>query len=157
LGVRSRLEVIHHVLAKPFHRDGYVYEEKYDGWRMVAYKDGRRVRLLSRRGVDHTARFPEIAKAIAHLPARTLILDGEVCVFDEGLVSHMHLLMEPPEDTLVTPPVFMALDCLYKRGGTTSGRGLSATGARSWRTRSTAQRSCWRAAFGTTALRPGRW
>lgn len=36
------------VLAKPFHRDGWVYEEKYDGWRMVAYKNGSAVRLVSR-------------------------------------------------------------------------------------------------------------
>jgi hypothetical protein len=34
---------------EPFHRDGWVYEEKVDGWRILAYKDGQRVRLLSRR------------------------------------------------------------------------------------------------------------
>jgi ATP-dependent DNA ligase len=38
-------------LAKPFHRDGWIYEENYDGWRIVAYKDGRHVPLVSRRGV----------------------------------------------------------------------------------------------------------
>ena len=37
-----------------FHRDGWVYEEKVDGWRMLAYKDGQRVRLVSRNGRDHT-------------------------------------------------------------------------------------------------------
>jgi bifunctional non-homologous end joining protein LigD len=94
-----------------------VYEEKYDGWRMVAYKDGRNVRLVSRRGVDHTERFADIAAAVRRLPARTLILDGEVCVFDQSLVSHMHLLMDPPaEARVVTPPVFMAFDYLYTRG-----------------------------------------
>jgi bifunctional non-homologous end joining protein LigD len=56
-----------------------VYEEKVDGWRMLAYKDGRRVRLMSRRGVEHTSRFPDIAAAVARLPARTLILGGELC------------------------------------------------------------------------------
>ena len=55
--------------TKPFHRDGYLFEDKYDGWRMLAYKNGRRVRLVSRRGVDHTERFAEIARAIARLPA----------------------------------------------------------------------------------------
>jgi ATP dependent DNA ligase domain len=59
---------------------------------MVAYKHGRHVRLVSRRGVDHTERFVDIVAAVRRLPARTLILDGEVCVFDEALVSHMHLL-----------------------------------------------------------------
>src|SRR2546425_656328 len=61
--------------SKPFHREGWVYEEKYDGWRIVAYKDGRNVRLVSRRRVDHTERFSEIASAVRRLPARTLILD----------------------------------------------------------------------------------
>ena len=112
----SRLQLIQPVLTKPFHRDGYVYEEKYDGWRMVAYKDGRHVRLVSRRGVDHTQRFADIANAVRRLPAPALILDGEVCVFDESLVSHIHLLMDPPADALLTPPVFMAFDCLYTRG-----------------------------------------
>jgi ATP-dependent DNA ligase len=42
------------LVREPFHRDGWVYEEKVDGWRIVAYKDGDRVRLLSRHGVDHT-------------------------------------------------------------------------------------------------------
>ena len=46
------------LVAKPFHRAGWVYEEKVDGWRMLAYKDGDRVRLVSRNGRDHTRRFP---------------------------------------------------------------------------------------------------
>jgi ATP-dependent DNA ligase len=52
-----------------FHRDGWVYEEKIDGWRMLAYKDGERVRLVSRNGRDHTRRFRDIAAAIS-LPRR---------------------------------------------------------------------------------------
>ena len=38
----------------PFHRSGWVYEEKVDGWRILAHKDGDRVRLISRNGVIHT-------------------------------------------------------------------------------------------------------
>jgi ATP-dependent DNA ligase len=41
-------------LAKPFHRDGWVYEEKVDGWRILAAKRGAVVRLWSRTGRDHT-------------------------------------------------------------------------------------------------------
>ena len=80
-------------LARPsFHRDGWVYEEKVDGWRIVAYKDGARVCLISRNAVDHTARFRELAAAIAKLRPDVLVLDGEVAVFDEQLVSRFHLL-----------------------------------------------------------------
>ncbi len=49
------------LVAKPFHRPDWVYEQKYDGWRMVAYKYGNAIRLVSRVGTDHTKRFPEIA------------------------------------------------------------------------------------------------
>src|SRR5688572_32819826 len=78
------------LVREPFHRPGWVYEEKYDGWRMLAFKDGTRVRLISRQGVDHTARFRELAAAIAQLRAPELVIDGEVCVFDEGppICSH---------------------------------------------------------------------
>jgi len=38
------------LVREPFHRPGWVYEEKVDGWRMLAYKDGRNVRLESRNG-----------------------------------------------------------------------------------------------------------
>jgi hypothetical protein len=58
-------------IAKPFHRSGWVYEEKYDGWRMVAYKDGTAVRLVSRAGKDHDRRFAELAAAIRALPVMT--------------------------------------------------------------------------------------
>jgi bifunctional non-homologous end joining protein LigD len=50
------------LVREPFHRDGWVYEEKVDGWRMLAYKDGERVRSVSRNGVDHTRHFADIAR-----------------------------------------------------------------------------------------------
>jgi bifunctional non-homologous end joining protein LigD len=62
------------MLGKPFHRPDWIYEEKYDGWRMLAVKDGPRVRLISRQGVDHTERFRELAGPIYTANARTLIL-----------------------------------------------------------------------------------
>ena len=44
------------LLASPFHREGWVFEEKIDGWRMLAFKEGDYVRLVSRQGRDHTKR-----------------------------------------------------------------------------------------------------
>ena len=94
----------------PFHRNGWVYEEKVDGWRILAYKDGNRVRLISRNGVIHTHRFPHVAAAIAKLRPQTLVLDGEIAVFDEQLVSRFQLLGEPDPPVLCTPPTFIAFD-----------------------------------------------
>ena len=62
------------LVREPFHRDGWIYEEKVDGRRMLAYKDDDRVRLISRNGRDHSRRFSDIAAAVAKLRAagRTL-------------------------------------------------------------------------------------
>jgi ATP-dependent DNA ligase len=54
---------------------------------------------------------------VAELPARPLILDGELCAFDVNLVSLIYLLDASPEERAM-PPVFMAFDCLYQRGRT---------------------------------------
>lgn len=101
---------------RPFHRPGWVYEEKYDGYRMVAYKNGDQVRLISRNLKDFTRQFADITEAIGALKAKTLVLDGEVAVFDENLVSHLGYLRGAPEEKLLTPPVFVGFDCLYARG-----------------------------------------
>ena len=68
-------------VASPFHSSGWVYEEKYDGWRMLAYKRGHQVRLVSRAGREHTGRFPGLVAAITTLAPSTVVLDAEVCIF----------------------------------------------------------------------------
>jgi bifunctional non-homologous end joining protein LigD len=99
------------LIAEPFDRPGWVYEEKYDGDRMLAYKEGARVLLLSRNGKDHTARFPQIAIAIAKLGPPTLLLDGEVVVFDRKRVSRFQLLQQDSGT-----PVYAVFDCLFVDG-----------------------------------------
>jgi ATP-dependent DNA ligase len=79
-------------VARPFHTKGWVFEEKYDGWRMLGVKDAGGVRLVSRNGRDHTKRFHDIAEALAALKPKTLTLDGEVAVFDAELVSRFEWL-----------------------------------------------------------------
>ena len=103
-------------VSRPFHHDGWIYEEKYDGWRMVAYKDGTAVRLVSRVGKEHSRRFAELTAAIRALPPATLILDGEVAIFDDRLISRFEWFRKRPEDVASTPPIYMAFDCLYLEG-----------------------------------------
>jgi bifunctional non-homologous end joining protein LigD len=99
-------------VARPFHRDGWVYEEKVDGWRMVAIKADGTVRLVSRNGRDHTRRFAELVKALDRLKAKTFTLDGEVAVFDKALISRFEWLRGRPTDEPATLPVYMVFDLL---------------------------------------------
>ncbi len=96
------------LVDRSFHRAGWVYEEKYDGYRILAYKEGARVTLLSRNAKDRTAAFAEIARAVAGLRHRTLALDGEVVGFDPDLVSRFQLLQQGG-----VPLVYMVFDCLW--------------------------------------------
>ncbi len=106
---------------EPFNKAGWVYEEKYDGYRILAYKEGQRVRLFSRNDIDRTERFPEIAAAVAKLNANTLLLDGEVSVFDSAGVSRFQLL----QNLQVGKSVYAVFDLLYKDGKDLRTRPLS--------------------------------
>jgi bifunctional non-homologous end joining protein LigD len=103
-------------VKQPFHHAGWIYEEKIDGYRMLAYKDGTHVRLVSRSNVDHGKRFPELVVAVAALPVRTLVLDAEVAVFDQHLRSRFEWLRDPDADAVATPPLLMVFDLLYRGG-----------------------------------------
>jgi bifunctional non-homologous end joining protein LigD len=100
------------LVAIPFHRPGWVYEEKYDGIRILAYKEGARVTLLTRNDLDRTADFQGIGGAIGRLPEQTLLLDGEVVAFDASGVSRFQLLQRGDLSLR-----FAVFDCLF-RGGT---------------------------------------
>ena len=55
---------------------GWIFERKFDGIRLLAFKEGATVRLLSRNRLPQ--HIPKLADAIARLPAKELILDGEI-------------------------------------------------------------------------------
>jgi bifunctional non-homologous end joining protein LigD len=65
-----------------FTRDGWIFELKLDGYRLLAGKQHGEARLLTRNGNDYTDVFPEIARAIKALPADNVIVDGEVVCLD---------------------------------------------------------------------------
>jgi ATP-dependent DNA ligase len=55
----------------------WIFERKFDGIRLLAYKQGRDVRLYSRNRLAQNHAYPAIAAAVARLPVRDAILDGE--------------------------------------------------------------------------------
>ncbi len=72
--------------------DSYLYEIKYDGYRLLAARAGAEVRLVTRKGNDWTSRFALIASALGRLDVRECVLDGEACIVDtEGRPSFADL------------------------------------------------------------------
>lgn len=72
----------------PFSDPSWLFEVKYDGYRLVATKDGRSVHLRYRSGLDATGLFPDLTSALRHLPFERFVIDGEVVVLDpEGRPS----------------------------------------------------------------------
>jgi bifunctional non-homologous end joining protein LigD len=107
-GIKPMLATL---VRKPFDKPGWVYEEKYDGDRILAYKEDKHVRLLSRRAIDRKESFPHIATAIRNLRSSSLVLDGEMVVFDRRGVSRFQLLQQGKGE-----PVYAVFDCLFRNG-----------------------------------------
>jgi bifunctional non-homologous end joining protein LigD len=61
----------------------WLHEIKHDGFRVIARKDAKRIRLYSRPGNDLTWRFPLIVEALARLRPRSTIIDGEAVACDD--------------------------------------------------------------------------
>ena len=91
----------------------WVYEEKYDGIRALAYRTKKRVRLWSRNELDLTAGFPDVAAAVAALPGGDLVLDGELVIFDAKGVSRFQLLQRRGAGGR---PVYAVFDLLERDG-----------------------------------------
>jgi bifunctional non-homologous end joining protein LigD len=104
----------------PFTKAGWVFEEKYDGVRILAYKEGSDVTLISRNAIDRTSRYPEIAAAVKKLSPETLLLDGEIVVFDAKNVSRFQLLQQGRGQ-----PQYAIFDCLYLNGNDLRKKALS--------------------------------
>jgi bifunctional non-homologous end joining protein LigD len=106
---------------KAFTREGWVFELKLDGYRLIASKSGGEALLLTRNGNDYTSVFPEIARAVKALPFDDCIIDGEVvCLDASGVPSFSRLqqrgrlssAMEIGSAAVKLPATFYAFDLL---------------------------------------------
>jgi bifunctional non-homologous end joining protein LigD len=80
--------------VKPFTDPGWQYEIKFDGYRTLAGFGAGPVQLRTRRGVDCTRWYPEVAEQLATLPGGPHVIDGEACVLDDVGRSDFNRLQE---------------------------------------------------------------
>jgi bifunctional non-homologous end joining protein LigD len=71
---------------------GWIHEIKHDGFRILAHRRGRSVRLVTRNGHDLGDRFPVAAEAIETLPVRSCVIDGEAIVCDDNGLAVFDLI-----------------------------------------------------------------
>ncbi|WP_394844738.1 non-homologous end-joining DNA ligase [Pendulispora brunnea] len=88
------------------------YELKFDGYRILAYCDRGHILLMSRRALDWTGEFPEVANALRALRLPASVLDGEVCAVDEGGIPRFNLLQNRAGGARL---VYVAFDLLWRR------------------------------------------
>lgn len=123
---------IHPMLAQPaddvadalqnFHEAAFEY--KMDGARVQVHKSGRDVQVFTRTLNDVTSSVPEIVEAIQRLPARSIVLDGEVLAFRRDGIPHpfqitmrrfgRKLDVHRTRESLPLTPFFF--DCLHLDG-----------------------------------------
>ena len=96
--------------------DDWLFETKFDGYRILACVERRRARLLSRNGKDWTDRFAPIAAALARLRARQAVLDGEMVVLERGGRTDFQALQNTMRSGRTDRLVYFAFDLLHLDG-----------------------------------------
>src|SRR5690606_14358780 len=93
----------------------WLHEIKLDGYRVQARIEDGRARLLTRSGLDWTGKFGRIGRAVARLPVRSALIDGEVVVQTEAGIASFSAL----QDAIAGGPgelVYYAFDLLHLDG-----------------------------------------
>src|SRR5215211_4886033 len=89
----------------------WIFERKLDGIRLLAFKQGSRVRLLSRNRLPQT--IPSVTAAVAKLPVANAILDGEA-TWDGGVAYHVFDVLWLDDRSLTTLPLVERRELLRK-------------------------------------------
>jgi bifunctional non-homologous end joining protein LigD len=92
----------------------WLYELKFDGYRALAFKTGKEVRLVSRNQV--VFKYPQLANALKSLPAKNVIIDGETAALDDEGRSSFQLLQGYGSGKQGPPLIYYAFDLLSLEG-----------------------------------------
>jgi len=96
--------------------DNWMHEIKFDGYRIQARLERGKVKLLTRKGLDWTKKFPTIASAISKLRAKSAMFDGELVTEDTDGISSFSLLQQDLKDGRHDRMVFYIFDLLHLDG-----------------------------------------
>ncbi|MCV3738617.1 DNA ligase D [Rhizobium sp. TRM96647] len=101
-------------LERPPAGDNWLHEIKFDGYRIQMRIANGAVTLKTRKGLDWTAKYPEIAKAATELP--DCIIDGEICALDDNGAPDFAALQAALSEGTTGNLVYFAFDLLFDGG-----------------------------------------
>jgi bifunctional non-homologous end joining protein LigD len=104
--------------------DEWLHEIKFDGYRMLAYLRRGKVELRSRKDLDWTEKFPEIADALSRLDVDDAVFDGEIVQYKENGVTDFSALQNALAERKTADLVYMAFDLLFVAGWDLTGVAL---------------------------------
>ena len=104
------------IAEAPPEGENWIYELKYDGYRLQLAVAGGVARLYTRSGLDWSDKFGPIAADAAKLTCRGALLDGEAVVLDDKGVSQFPALVSALENRRAGEILFIAFDCLARDG-----------------------------------------
>ena len=94
-------------------KNNWLFEIKYDGYRLLAIIKGRKITLKTRNNNDWSRKFPQLIQALEKLPIENAIIDGEIVVLDKDRISNFGLLqnaIQSNDNSIINYYVF---DLLY--------------------------------------------
>ena len=94
----------------------WLFEVKFDGYRIVARVEGGKAQLITRNGNDWTSKMPSLALEVAKLPVKSAWLDGEAVVLDAKGVPHFNRLQNAFDARGTEEIVFFVFDVPFLDG-----------------------------------------
>jgi bifunctional non-homologous end joining protein LigD len=98
------------VAKRPPAGESWIFELKWDGYRLLVRKRADAVRIYTRRGADWTKRFPRVVEAVRQIKAHSALIDGEGIVYDDAGMPSFDLLRSLKHDKAVSLLAFDLLE-----------------------------------------------
>ncbi|PTX59943.1 bifunctional non-homologous end joining protein LigD [Melghirimyces profundicolus] len=115
-----------------FQSDQWLYQIKWDGVRMLAFREEKEIELYNRKGRRRTHWYPEVTEAVRRLDCRSAVLDGEIIALEEGRPDFFRVLKREllsdsrklPSLIQKVPIQYIVFDLLYLDGEELTGKPL---------------------------------
>lgn len=91
----------------------WLHEIKFDGYRLICFIINHKIKLITRRHQDWTAKFPDLVSHLENLPVKNAIFDGEIVVLDKKNISRFQLLQNAIHHEKQKNIIYYLFDLLY--------------------------------------------